>query len=115
GLTDVPGRGGGRLSRALVLRIARVGGTAVWTGPLADEPTLDLGALPAGASRSYRLTVTLPDTGRPPGPLAGDNALMGSSVTVDWLWGVEAGAAATPTPTPGPGATPTPGPSVTPA
>ncbi|MEA2310263.1 MAG: hypothetical protein QOE28_231, partial [Solirubrobacteraceae bacterium] len=112
-LDDVQGRGGGVLSRALVLDVDRLGSAAgrVYHGPLAGQPALDLGLFPAGGSRTYRLTLTLPDTGRPPGPLSGDNALMGASVTVGWLWGTEtAGPATTPTAaaTPGPGSTPAP-------
>jgi hypothetical protein len=72
---------------------------------------LDLGVMEPGEGRSYRLTLTLPDTG----PAGRDNAVQGSSVTIDWAWATEAVGppAATPTPTataapPGPT---TPGPA----
>ena len=109
-LADVPGRFGGALSRALVLTVQQIGGGA-WSGPLAGPDTLDLGVLTAGEGRTYRLTLTFPDTG----PLGRDNAFQGSSVTIDWAWATEAitPPAATPAPTAVPTTTPapTPGPS----
>ena len=113
GMVDVPGRFGGRLSDALQLRVEEAGGDA-WTGPLAGPEILDLGVIEPGEGRSYRLTLTLPDTG----PAGRDNAVQGSSVTIDWAWATEAigpPPAATPTATPEPGggatagAPPTPG------
>jgi hypothetical protein len=118
GMVDTPGRFGGRLSEALLLRVEEVGGGS-WTGPLAGPEALDLGIMEPGEGRSYKLTLTLPDTG------AGgrDNAVQGSSVTIDWAWATESvgGPPATPTPaTPTPAATPgadppAPGPGPQPA
>jgi hypothetical protein len=103
-LADIPGRFGGALSRALVLTVQQIGGGA-WTGPLAGPDQLDLGVLAAGEGRTYRLTLTFPDTG----PLGRDNAFQGSSVTIDWAWATEAiTPAPTPTSTPAPTATPAP-------
>ena len=106
-MVDTPGRFGGRLSDALLLRVEEVGGGS-WTGPLAGPDALDLGVMEPGEGRSYRLTLTLPDTG----PAGRDNAVQGSSVTIDWAWATESlggpardpdrhAAAATPAP-PGP-------------
>jgi hypothetical protein len=100
-MVDTPGRFGGRLSDALLLRVEEIGGGS-WTGPLAGPDALDLGVMEPGEGRSYRLTLTLPDTG----PDGRDNAVQGSSVTIDWAWATESVGvpAATPTPTPTPGA-----------
>ena len=105
GMVDVPGRFGGRLSDALELRVEEGDGDA-WTGPLAGPDALDLGIMEPGEGRSYRLTLTLPDTG----PRGRDNAVQGSSVTIDWAWQTESvGPPATPTPTATPAASPPPG------
>jgi spore coat-associated protein N len=104
--TDTPGRFGGRLSEALLLRVEEIGGGS-WTGPLAGPEALDLGIMEPGEGRSYRLTLTLPDTG----PAGRDNAVQGSSVTIDWAWATESVGppAATPTASPTPAPAP-PGP-----
>ena len=108
GMVDTPGRFGGRLSDALLLRVEEIGGGS-WTGPLAGPDTLDLGVMEPGEARTYRLELTLPDTG----PGGRDNAVQGSSVTIDWAWRTEAVGprppAVTPTATPEPGATPVSG------
>jgi hypothetical protein len=107
-MVDTPGPFGGRLSDALMLRVEELGGGS-WTGPLSGPDMLDLGVMEPGEGRSYRLTLTLPDTG----PGGRDNAVQGSSVTIDWAWATETlgGPGATPTPT----STPTATPSATPA
>ena len=104
-MLDTPGRFGGRLSDALQLRVEEVGGGA-WTGPLAGPDMLDLGVMEPGEGRSYRLTLTLPDTG----PNGRDNAVQGSSVMIDWAWATESRGGPPPaqTPTPPPSATPAP-------
>jgi hypothetical protein len=112
-IADTPGAGGGKLSAALQLRIDDITGGAsspVYSGDLDGPGLVPMGRLRAGAARTYRLTATLPDSGRPSGPLAGDNALQGSSVRVDWAWQAESLAVVTPTPTPTatPTRTPTP-------
>ena len=108
-IVDTPGRFGGRLSEALLLRVEEIGGGS-WTGPLMGPDALDLGIMEPGEGRSYKLTLTLPDSG----PAGRDNAVQGSSVTIDWAWATESVGtpAATPTPTATPGA---PGPVATPA
>jgi hypothetical protein len=108
-IVDAPGRFGGRLSEALLLRVEEIGGGS-WTGPLAGPEALDLGIMEPGEGRSYKLTLTLPDSG----PAGRDNAVQGSSVTIDWAWATESVGrpVATPTPTATPGA---PGPGATPA
>ncbi len=108
GMVDTPGRFGGRLSDALLLRVEEIGGGS-WTGPLAGPDALDLGIMEPGEGRSYRLTLTLPDTG----PAGRDNSVQGSSVTIDWAWATESlggpPPVTTPTATPSPGTTPPPG------
>jgi hypothetical protein len=108
-MVDTPGRFGGRLSEALLLRVEELGGGS-WTGPLSGPDALDLGIMEPGEGRSYRLTLTLPDSG----PAGRDNPVQGSSVTIDWAWATESVGppAATPTATATPDA---PGPVATPA
>ena len=120
-LADTPGRGGARLSQALRLRIEELGSGAprvVYDGGLEGPSLLDFGTIAGDQGRAFRFTATLPDTGRPPGPVAGDNALQAASTQVDWTWATEA-VEPTPTPTPTPAATPeptvTPQPTATPA
>jgi hypothetical protein len=110
-MVDTPGRFGGRLSDALLLRVEEIGGGS-WTGPLAGPDALDLGIMEPGEGRSYRLELTLPDTG----PHGRDNAVQGSSVTIDWAWATESVGGPPPaqTPTATPSATPTPTPTPTP-
>jgi len=110
-MVDTPGRFGGRLSDALLLRVEEIGGGS-WTGPLSGPDTLDLGVMEPGEGRSYKLTLTLPDTG----PQGADNHVQGSSVTIDWAWTTESVGPPAVTPTPTPTATPaaTPQPTATP-
>ncbi|HKG65217.1 MAG TPA: hypothetical protein VKB28_14185 [Solirubrobacteraceae bacterium] len=108
GMADTPGRFGGRLSDVLLLRVEELGGGS-WTGPLSGPDALDLGIMEPGEGRSYKLTLTLPDTG----PRGRDNGVQGSSVTIDWAWTTESVGPVlvtpTPTATPIPTATPAPG------
>jgi hypothetical protein len=111
-MTDTPGRFGGRLSEALLLRVEELGGGS-WTGPLSGPDTLDLGVMDPGEGRSYKLTLTLPDRG----PRGADNHVQGSSVTIDWAWTTEAEdppVVVTPTPTPAASPAATPQPTATP-
>jgi hypothetical protein len=102
-LHDPAGPNGGRLGEALRLRVEEVGGTPLYTGPLAELAALPVGSLAAGAARTFRLTASWPDGGIPAGPASGDNALQGASVRVDYAWITEEPAGrATPTPTPAP-------------
>jgi hypothetical protein len=80
GLQDAPGPGGGALSRWLDLRVERAG-DAVFTGKLADLPSLDLGSLSPGSTAPFRLVVTLPEQGP-----AIDDAYAGGNVEVAWTW-----------------------------
>jgi hypothetical protein len=110
GMVDTPGRFGGRLSDALLLRVEELGG-GTWTGPLAGPDALDLGIMEPAEGRSYRLTLTLPDTGQ----RGRDNAVQGSSVTIDWAWTTESVGPVVVTPTPTPTPTSSPDPTATPA
>jgi hypothetical protein len=94
-MVDAPGRFGGRLSDALQLRVQEGDGDT-WTGPLTGPDALDLGVMEPDEGRSYKLTLTLPDSG----PAGRDNAVQGSSVTIDWAWATESVDVPTATPTP---------------
>lgn len=86
---DQPGPNGGLLSSAVQLAVQDItGGSSipVFSGQLGGLGTRSLGSLGAGGSRTYRFTATLPNTGTPAGPTAGDNAYEGSRVTVRYVW-----------------------------
>jgi hypothetical protein len=110
-LQDVLGRGRGRMSRSLLVRVDDVTGGAPqlrFSGGLVALDDLDLGALAAGERRTYRVTAWLPDGGRPSGPLAGDNALQAAGTEVEWTWHAEPVAPPAVPPAPTPTATPAP-------
>jgi len=82
--SDVVDRSGGdrALSSQLDLRIADGEADEVYAGKLGSLPAeLDLGALRAGASRTFVLTAGLPEQGP-----AVDDAFAGSSVDWTWTW-----------------------------
>jgi len=84
GLTDVPGKNGGLLSRRLVLKVRGPSSPKpVYEGPLAAMRPRALGRLAPGASRSYEFTVTLPANGT---TSARNNAFQGASVSVAYSW-----------------------------
>jgi len=81
-VADLPGRGGGVLSQRLRLRVEHAAtGAAVYAGTLAELTKLDLGDVPAGASRSFRFTVTLPEGG----PVV-DDPFAEARTDVTWRW-----------------------------
>jgi hypothetical protein len=88
-LDETPGPGGGRLADVLRLRIEDITGAAAV--PVADGLLRDLTAIPlqdlaGGARRTYRFTLTFPDSG----PGGADNAYAGASLRVDYEWLTEA-------------------------
>ncbi len=86
-LADSPGPNGGRLSESLRIRIAQIGRSPAYVGRLAEMPSkLAFPEISPGDSRSFRLRVTLPDTGLPATQSTGDNALQASSTSVGFLW-----------------------------
>ena len=77
--------------------------------------TFALGSLSGRETRTYRVTATFPDGGRPVSPFAGDNLLQGSSVEVALQWQLTA-AGPVPAPSRAPAAPPaSPVPVVQPA
>ena len=88
-VVDQPGANGGRLSDAVQLVISDVtGGSSipVYGGQLRAVGTRTLAKLAAGKARTYRFTATLPNNGTPPTPTGGDNAYIGSRVTLGYAW-----------------------------
>ena len=84
-----PGPNGGLLSNAVQLAVQDItGGSSipVFSGSLGGVGTRPLGSIAAGEARTYRFTASLPNTGTPPGPTAGDNAYEGSRVSVRYVW-----------------------------
>jgi hypothetical protein len=96
--SDTAGAGGGDLWGALQLRISDVTEPAapvvLYSGPLAQLDRHDLGALAAGASRTYLLTAELPATSGDP--------YQGARLSLDFAWTAQGASAAAPTPTPTP-------------
>jgi hypothetical protein len=114
GLSDSPGRYGGRLSERLQLRLEDISSGAVsevYSGDLAAMPERQLGGLGVGESRTYRFLVTMLDGGAPSTPFLDDNVYQRASTHIGYKWTlteIEAGG-----PEPGPPAPPPP--SVPPA
>jgi len=101
GLEDRPGAFGGRLSNVMRLRLDDLtSGRAPVETALTRSAPLALGTLPGRRGRTYRVTATFPDTGRPAGPALGDNLLKGSSVEMALTWQITAADPAPPKPKP---------------
>jgi hypothetical protein len=86
---DAPGPYGGRLSDAVYLDVQDVtGGNAVpvFSGHLGELHSRALGSIAPGEVRTYRFTASLPDGGAPPTPTSGDNAYLGSALSVRYSW-----------------------------
>jgi hypothetical protein len=86
---DAPGANGGRLSDAVHLDVADVtGGNAVpvFSGQLGVLHSRALGGIAPGEARTFRFTASLPDGGAPPTPTSGDNAYLGSALSVRYSW-----------------------------
>jgi hypothetical protein len=80
-LSDSPTTPGANLSEALELRILE-DGTQIWSGTLADLPSLPLGGWAVNEAHTYTFQVELPDSG----PGGADNEYQGSSSSVDLHW-----------------------------
>ena len=115
GKRDRPGAYGGRLSRVLRLKIEDLSGKARTRESVVERATtFPLGTLSGRETRTYRVTATFPDGGRPVSQFAGDNLLQGSSVELGLQWAAHRGGSvptAVPPTTPGPTVLPTNPPS----
>jgi hypothetical protein len=79
---DLPGLGGGMLSRRLELVILDAeSGSAHWRGALGEFAEAELGSLAAGAERRWRLELRFPDGGVD----GGDNAYQGAGVAATYV------------------------------
>jgi len=89
-VADTPGVGGGLLSRRMSMRIRDVSDPGkprpVYDGALAPMPSLELGPLGPGQSRTYEFVAKLADGGTPAAAPAGDNAFQGAVVSVGYAW-----------------------------
>ena len=85
-----PGRGGGRLSDRLELRVEdvtdRSSPTTLYTGAVDLMPRQALGRYMRGESRTYRFTVTFTDRRAALGADLADNAYMGASLSLRFHW-----------------------------
>ena len=107
GKRDRPGSRGGLLSRVLKLKVEDLSGRAPTRESVVERAsTFALGSLSGRETRTYRVTATFPDGGRPVSQFAGDNLLQGSSVEVALQWQLTTAdlvpAPATPPAAPGP-------------
>lgn len=112
---DVPGPGGGELSRRLTVRIADVTVPAnpatVYAGPLAPMSARPAGRLLPGESRTYEFVATLPEAGSADGT---QNDVQGASASVAYSWTaneVTASPVPAPHPSPSPGQPPSSSPN----
>jgi hypothetical protein len=102
---DQPGANGGRLSDAVHLDITDISGgnsIPVFAGQIGGLASQPLGAIGPGEGRTFRFSASLPDTGPPPSPTAGDNAYAGSGLTMRYAWTATASGSIGPS-GPGPG------------
>jgi hypothetical protein len=99
-ILDRPGRNGGLLSQAVELAVQDVSNpadaTTKFSGRLGELHERRLGSIAPGQVRRYRFTATLPDRGAPPSFRTGDNAYIGSALTVRYTWRASAAAPAPP-------------------
>jgi hypothetical protein len=79
-IVDRPGPLGGLLSTRLLLRVLDEDGGVRSASALASVGTLDLGFVPAGGTRTWRIELEFPDGGTPPSPTTGDNVFQGAVV-----------------------------------
>jgi spore coat-associated protein N len=113
GVTDVPGRGGGLMSTALVATVLDVTDPAtprqVYTGSLGAMTTRALGTFEPGTEHTYDFSVGLPDGG------AGLDGMQGGTVTIGYRWTASTSLSGdTTTTTTTPPAPPTPPPTTEP-
>ena len=89
-IRDRPGRNGGLLSQAVELAVQDVSNPrdaiTMFAGRLGELHERRLGSIGPGQVRRYRFTATLPDRGAPPSFRTGDNAYIGSGLTVRYTW-----------------------------
>ena len=90
GLREQLGRGGGRLSDRLELRLEDVTNqpspTTLYSGALGSMSRQTLGKYMPGESRTYRFTVTFTDRRAASGADLADNAYMGGSLSLGFHW-----------------------------
>lgn len=90
GLREQLGRGGGRLSDRLELRLQEVtdqsSATNLYSGALNSMSRQALGKYVPGESRTYRFTVTFTDRRAALGADLADNAYMGGSLSLGFHW-----------------------------
>lgn len=90
GLRERPGRGGGKLSERLDLRVEEVirqaAPATLYSGALDSMPRQTLGTFKPDESRTYRFTVTFSDRPASRPPKFTDNAYMGGSLSLGFHW-----------------------------
>ncbi len=90
--SETAGSGGGRLWDRMRLVISDQDGATIYAGRVADLNRLPMGALAAGAERTYTFTAWLPSG-------ADDNAFQGARLSLRFTWLAEAEPAPAPTTT----------------
>lgn len=79
-VADRPGRGGGVLSRRIVLTVRDAAGAVLFRGTAAELGSASLGVVPPRREETFGLTAVFPDGGTPTGPSSGDNAYQGAAL-----------------------------------
>jgi hypothetical protein len=101
---DTPGPNGGLLSTRVQLVLFDVTNVqhpvTIYAGPPAGLQAVALGTVAPGQHRDYLFAATLPDSGLPGSPAAGDNRFQGSSLSLGFEWRATSAPSAGPTPTP---------------
>jgi spore coat-associated protein N len=94
-LVDTPGPNHGTFSSELKVKIedTTIPATPVikYNGSIGSMTPLDCGVYSAGATKTYKFTVTFPDGGTPTTATAGDNAFQGTTFSVRYDWTAVAG------------------------
>jgi spore coat-associated protein N len=86
-MSDTAGSNGGKLSDVLQLAVYdQTTSQTIYSGAIKSVGTVSAGTYAAGASHTYRFTVTFPDGGTPGSGTTGDNAYKGSSMSIEVDW-----------------------------
>ena len=97
-MQDTPGPNGGLLSARVQLVLFDVTDVqhpvTIYAGPPAGLQAVALGTLAPGNHRDYLFAATLPDSGLPGSPAAGDNLFQGSALSLGFEWRATSAASA---------------------
>ena len=94
-IVDTPGPNKGTFSSELTVLIedttVPASPVTMYSGKIGSMPGIDCGVTNAGATKSYKFTVTFPDGGIPGTASTGDNSYQGTTFSVRYDWTAVAG------------------------